>query len=574
MLRSILSLLVLLFFNSKIQSQSLDWAGQFSSEDGVDFADMYIDNHGNIYHFGTLANVGSAGTADFNPGSGVFNLTGFSYVTKLDELGNFIWAKTFDGFSPEHLVVDSFDNVILGFSLNGTVDLDPGPDVQNFTANGTNDIVIVKLDSEGNFVEANQIGGSNLDTVNAISIDDDGSIYATGLFSETVDFNPNVGTANLTVFGSRDIYVLKLDSNLEFVWVKQFGGTGFDYSDFLVIDDNGGIYFAGEFSGVADFDPASGTTNLTSQGSLDIFLCKLDTSGNLLWAGNLGSDDFQVPYDLQIDNNGSVYLSGSFTGTGDFDPSSAISNLTSTGTQDVFITKITEDTGSLVWARRLGGNGSTNSPSLKIDNQGNVFTAGGFSGTTDFDPSSEVLELESTDFVDFDIFISMLDAGGNYQCAKVINAPATQLPYELLPTNSGKLLMSGIFEGTVDFDPGPDITNLTNIGNSAPLSNNEADVFIVQLSIEACPNLSITENNFEDMISIYPNPVKNLLTIDLKQLQTKVDLRVLDLGGREVLSKSLLQTDKILLPTDMSAGIYLLEIEIEGYKEIFKILKD
>ena len=70
--------------------------------------------------------------------------------------------------------------------------------------------------------------------------------------------------------------------------VAVFGGTGDDYGRSVAVDSSGNVYTTGYFSGTSEFDPGSGTSDLTSNGDEDVFVSKLDSSGYLVWAKNLG----------------------------------------------------------------------------------------------------------------------------------------------------------------------------------------------------------------------------------------------------------------------------------------------
>ena len=109
-----------------------------------------------------------------------------------------------------------------------------------------------------------------------------------GSFQGTADFDPGAGTFNLTSAGDYDIFISKLDSSGNFVWAKSLGGTGYDVSYGIALDSGGNVYTTGSFSGTVDFDPGAGTFNLTSAGTGDIFVSKLDSNGNFVWARSLG----------------------------------------------------------------------------------------------------------------------------------------------------------------------------------------------------------------------------------------------------------------------------------------------
>ncbi|MBT6372369.1 MAG: hypothetical protein HOJ86_06840, partial [Acidimicrobiaceae bacterium] len=130
-------------------------------------------------------------------------------------------------------------------------------------------------------------GGTNADYGYSVAVDSSGNVYTTGYFNGTVDFDPGAGTANLTSNGYKDVFVSKLDSSGNYVWAKNFGGTGNDMGYSVAVDSSGNVYTTGYFTGTVDFDPGAGTTNLVPNGSSDAFVSKLDSSGDLVWAKNL-----------------------------------------------------------------------------------------------------------------------------------------------------------------------------------------------------------------------------------------------------------------------------------------------
>ena len=122
-----------------------------------------------------------------------------------------------------------------------------------------------------------------------------------------------------------------------FEWAKQMGGdcngygTGSGLS--VKVDLSGNVYTTGEFWGTVDFDPDSGTYNLTSNGAYDAFVQKLDSLGHLVWVKYIGGTDYDEGCSLDIDKNGNVFITGYFRDTVDFDPGSGVYNLTSIGTR-------------------------------------------------------------------------------------------------------------------------------------------------------------------------------------------------------------------------------------------------
>jgi len=126
-----------------------------------------------------------------------------------------------------------------------------------------------------NFEWAKQMGGTSTEEGLSITIDAGGNVYTTGWFSDTVDFDPGAGTTNLISAGGYDIFIQKLDGAGNLLWAKQMGGTNLDCGYSITIDAGDNVYTTGLFMETADFDPGTGTANLTSAGIYDIFIHKL-----------------------------------------------------------------------------------------------------------------------------------------------------------------------------------------------------------------------------------------------------------------------------------------------------------
>ncbi|KKT18493.1 MAG: hypothetical protein UW02_C0031G0012, partial [Candidatus Nomurabacteria bacterium GW2011_GWB1_43_7] len=235
------------------------------------------------------------------------------------------WAKSIGGTESDYgyyLTADGSGNTFTTGNFYGTVDFDPSASTANLEGNG-NDMFVLKLDSSGNYVWAKGIGGSGSPTSESIALDNAGNIYTAGRFSAAADFDPGAGTANLTSAGGNDVFVAKYDSSGNYVWAKNMGGSSVsgDFAKHMTADGDGNVYTTGYFYGTADFDPGAGTANLTSAGNTDIFVSKLDSSGNYVWAGRIGGTGYENGiYAIYFDSSSNVYVTGNFSGTIDFDP--------------------------------------------------------------------------------------------------------------------------------------------------------------------------------------------------------------------------------------------------------------
>jgi hypothetical protein len=334
-------------FVSKLDSSgNFVWAKDMGGA-SIDFdygKSIAVDASFNVYTTG-----GFQGTVDFDPGPGTYNLisagAGDIFVSKLDSSGKFVWAKNMGGVGSANvfsIAVDASFNVYTTGSFQGTADFDPGAGTYNLISAGAGDIFVSKLDASGNFVWAKDMGGASSDQGNSLALDGSRNVYTTGYFNGTADFDPGAGTYNLTAAGQGDIFVSKLDSSGNFVWAKQMGGASDDGGNCIGVDASGNVYTTGLFRGTADFDPGAGTFNLISVGGSDIFISKLDSSGNFVWAKDMGgaSDDWGMS--IAVDDLRNVYTTGSFLGTANFDPGPGTFNLTSAGNYDIFVEKLSQ----------------------------------------------------------------------------------------------------------------------------------------------------------------------------------------------------------------------------------------
>ena len=436
--------------------------------------DIIVDTSGNVYTTGAFQ-----GNVDFDPSPGTFNLTSAGdfdiFISKLDNSGNFVWAKTIGGTSGDFgksISVDTSGNVYIIGDFQGTVDFDPGPGTFNLTSTGDSDIFMIKLDSSGNLVSAVAIGGISGDYGGSIAVDSSGNVYVSGGFQGTVDFDPGPGTYNLTSAGNTDIFINKLDSSGNFSWASALGGSSWEFVNGISVDLSGNVHATGTFQSTADFDPGPGTFNLTSAGSDDIFINKLDSSGNFLWAKRIGGTLLDYGSDIKVDSSGNVYTTGIFKDIVDFDPTGGTSFLASAGSNDVFISKL-DSTGNYIWAGQMGGTSNDFGKSISVDSSGNVYTTGDFSGTVDFDPGRDTYNLVSPGG---SVFISKLDSSCNFVWAKAIDGTSFIAAQSIAVDTPGNIFVTGQFQETADFDPGPGTFNLTS-----DMFDN-GDMFTVHLS--------------------------------------------------------------------------------------------
>ena len=383
---------------------NLLWVAQLGST-GYDRAtDVEVDAAGNVHVVGHIQL-----TADFDPGPGTFPLTGVGsngispFVWKLDTDGDLVWAVHVGGSGSSNdgrsLALDGSGNVYVSGSFTGTGDFDPGPGTVTLTSAGGSlgDVYGLKLDSAGTLLWAVRMGGAGSDRGNAIGVDGSGNVYFSGSFSSTMDADPGPGTFNLTGSG-QDSFFVKLDSGGAFVSAHRTGGSSTEDSLGLATDGSGNVYETGYFSGTVDFDHGAGTSNLTTVGPRDIYVRKLDSAGDLVWAvamgGNSTVTNADGGTDIQLDDAGNVYTSGHFEGTGDFDPGAGTFNMTSPGGRDGFVQKMDGD-GNFDWAIQVSGTDLDFIDAITVSGEDELVAVGYFRGTADFDPGAGTSNLTS-----------------------------------------------------------------------------------------------------------------------------------------------------------------------------------
>lgn len=544
---------------------------------------------------------------------------------------NFEWAKATNGNNWDEanaITTDVDGNVYITGHFMETVDFDPGPNEKNLTAAGGLDIFIQKLDANGDFLWAYQLGGLSWDIGRAIATDKDGNLYTTGFFAGTVDFDPGPNEYNLVAgYYTGAAFIQKLDADGNFVWAHKIQGSYDTTPSDIAIDANNNVYTTGYFQGTADFDPGSGVEELSSvMSSPDIFIQKLDANGNFLWAKQMGGMIADEATSIAIAPDGGVYTTGYFNETVDFDPGPGIDTLTSAGASSIFIQKL-DTNGDFLWAKKMVGNGWEQGSDIATDSYGNVYTTGFFTETVDFDPGPGIKEFTAENEIFNDIFIQKLDADGNFLWAKQMGGMYEDHGLSIATDDAGSVYTTGYFEGTADFDPGAGVQNLTSLdyldifiqkldtngefrwvrqiggeeyqgANAVTIDadkniyttgmflgtvdfNTDADVLnfssenggIFIHKMKQSPS-GIVENTFAHKFVFSPNPTSKYFNVEFERIQENLTVRLLSFSGQILEMDEFRNTHLIQLDINHPPGAYMLEItDAEGNKATIKLMK-
>jgi len=257
----------------------------------------------------------------------------------------------------------------------------------------------------------------------AVALDGDNNVVITGYFDVAADFDPGEGTAILTPPGyyADDVYIQKLDTNGNFLWVKSLQGIAFKYDGYIAADALGNVFLTGYYGAPIDLDPGEDEFILTPHELEQVFLLKLDTDGNFAWAKSFdGFHNYneQGSGAIATDGAGNVYVTARTGDIPDID-------LNRTPTYpDSFIRKLDTD-GNEIWARYFRGKpgitlppGTSSISSIALDPSGNIYTAGNFAGNVDFDPGNGE-SLGSTG--GNKIFVNKLNADGSFAWVRFVS---------------------------------------------------------------------------------------------------------------------------------------------------------
>ncbi len=265
----------------------------------------------------------------------------------------------------------------------------------------------------------------------------------------------------------------------ELDWAVAVGGGGDEGGQRIKADKEGNIYVAGFFGGTTDFNPGSGSAVLTSgsEWSGEGFITKWNKDGDLLWAKKIGSADYCVAYvyDLEVDNEGNLYLAGYFSGTVDFNPDAGVNPLTNSGSQSGFVAKYNKD-GVYQWAKKIGNSGAVIANALALDAAGSLYVTGEFNGEVSFDISGGNTVTLNTGG-GYDVFLAKLSAtNGDRVWANKLGSTSADRGRGLTVYRD-ELVVVGEFSGTVNFDPAVTAAPLTATGSTT-------DAFVARYGLD------------------------------------------------------------------------------------------
>ncbi len=527
-MKNLITLLIALFvFINLSNSQSFDWAKASGGEGSDQAYAIVTDTIGNSFVTGWFSNSAHFGdiTLTSEGGKDVF-------LAKYNQDGDVVWAVAAHGIA---------SNAAAGITL----DWDGFPIITGWFAetihfgettlesNGSYDMFVTRYNSSGDVIWAKSAGGEGDDYGNRLTTNLEHDVLVSGSFRYAAQF----GEITITSEGNRDVFIATYASDGNLQWVKEAGGEGEDRAYDIICSDDGAIYFTGIFNGKAFF----GEHDVMSNSFLSTYIAKMDASGNFLWVrkGTGGANDYARGFGISMDNEGNLYVNGTFSGSLTF----GNQIVEATGGEfdfDAYLVKYSNE-GTLTWLRKAGGYGNDQGMDLFTDDNGNSFVTGFFSNVANF--GDYVLESSGKS----DIFIAKYNWAGEVTWAKSAGGEYLDYGYGISQGNpeNNLLYICGNFQEEATFDD----TVLSNWGG--------LDMFVAKLDYD---NDFISESDGESL-SISPNPSSGNFILNFDNPQKDITIKIFSADGRMIVEKHMCDTQKhIEINTLLVPGIYNLHI--------------
>jgi len=382
------------------------------------------------------------------------------------------WTQTFSPAEPnpdanesgKYIAVSNNNEIYFTGIYSDTIDFDYGTGVTNLIADGAEGFII-KLNSNGVLQWAGKFEGTGYFTPDDITTDNDGNIVMIGTYFYTVDVDPGISVTNMVSNNSKQVALLKINNSGDLIWAKQIGSNITSERCYaLKTDSFNNILVMGNFSNQIDADPDTSSQIIDAGISTQLFILKLNPNGQLNWVYHTSGEynSYIKGQKLVVDNSGSIYATGWFRDSIAFDPNDSISTLIGLGFSDIFILKLSS-LGNLEWVQAIGSNyqfANEQGAGIVLDNTSSIYITGTFRGIVDFDNGPAINQLYSN--TSESPFILKLDTNGAYIWAKCLLSSYLGRGTDLELDCANNIVICGMFQGTIDFDPSANNLNATS----------------------------------------------------------------------------------------------------------------
>lgn len=541
----------LLFFQCHAVLSQIDWLNLQGDSDDDHGSGLVIDSEGFIYVVGIFE-----GEMDADPGPG-YELIQSSpsnksnvFIQKFTSDQNLVWVKTLgEGggiYEVNDVIIDGSDNIYLGGSFNLASDFSTGSSQQLLSPSSSSDGFVSKYTTNGDCVWAKAIGGFEIDILSDLALDQEGNIYMTGKFRETIDLDPGPGIASFYEGNSTGLqefagYLAKWDASGNYLWGQVYSATKYFQGE-VEVNSVGDIFLTGSFVGTIDLDAGLGTNNF-SRSERSMFTLKLDSARIFEWAKVTDGNNYDcLPGALTIDQDDNVYVAGNFVGEAILGYGSPAYNSISNGSWDMFIQKF-NDNGTLLWSKSIGGKNSDLIHDLATNQDGQLYLTGDFKDSVLFNlnDSSVYTVAQSVD-----IFAMSWSQNGSFNWVQTFGGTCDySRGYAIACDENQNVYGTGMYYGTIDHP----------VVGIIPWAGME-DCIIYKINGQ----LSIPSIDLEETIKLYPNPADEYLTIELQQITEPCALHVYNSMGQLLKVVIINSTISTVQTSSFTDGVYYLKL--------------
>lgn len=439
---------------SALSGQSFPWANAIKSEGFDEAFDLVTDAQGNVYVAGQIEFMADFGSGVQLPSAGIHDI----FVAKYKSDGTLIWAKVAGGKGGDKvqsITLDPFGHIFLVGEYEDTAYFDTI--MKTTLGPGVNDMFVAKYDTSGNALWVRSIDADDsLHTRGyGVTCDAQGNVYGCGGIKGNVTYE---GNYLFTSAGDYDGSILKFDPNGNLVWARKIGGTQSDKAYGIVSDNNGSLYVTGYFVDRAGFAPGD---SLDGRGGTDAFLAKYDTAGNYLWAVQAGDTGFERGWDVTVNVNGDIVITGEEGGHAIF----GSNHIYGMGGEDMFLASY-DANGNNRWALRGGGAEDDIGRGVTHDSNGNLYVIGDFAATAFFPPQT----INGISFADV-FMVSYDSTGSNLNWIQTAGGLDNDRGRGVGCDANGNVYFCGEFVDSIDF------------GSNHVIGDTLLDIFVTKYSI-------------------------------------------------------------------------------------------
>ncbi len=549
---------VLIFITISVSAQYYGWSKTIGGSDADTCTALAIDKQANLYAIGSFSGYG-----DFRNDTIIDKLISNGkddiFLQKRTKKGKYLWTKKIGGKGNDRPTSMIYYNgsLFISGTFEDTVDFG----IQKIIPAGKKSIFLAKMDTAGKCIWVKTMGDILYSRSRGLTINKDG-IYLSGEFSGKLE---QLNDTNAMFIQKRDF-----DGNVN--WTKTFGKKRSVVSNAITTDSLGNIYNVGGLFGTyVDLNPSPLKDTLlssTTYNSADIFIQKLNKNGELIWVKKIGSTSNEEANTI-VSKGNELYISGYFSLTVDFDPSSiGISNLVCKGGKDIFIGKYDLD-GKLIWVKQIGNTKEENARQLEIDKYKNIYLVGTFN--TSSGSNTDFLGLPLTTKGNNDVFCVKFDTQGKGILVKQFSGSLSDYGTAIKADTMKNIYISGSYSGNLNFE------GLTK----GYTSNGTSEIFIYKSLLtkdsdsllNGGGSTGIIENSFN--FKIYPNPVINNLFVSFDQLLQNSTLSITSITGQTIQTKELSQgeSNSIIETNELTQGIYFIRLNSGNTSYTYKLQK-